>query len=205
MRIAIGLLSCKAHDDRDDLVRSTWLPKAAELAIPVYFLRGGTEEFCQDGDTLYFPVPDDYKSLPQKTRSWMKWALENTDASIVGKGDNDSLLIPGRLIQYDFEGKQYVGCEPGIRWYGYASGGAMYFVDRQFADIISRDLTDPCGAEDVLVGKLAKRNHIRLFQDRRFIPWGNQDRRPLPSNNLIASHQLSRDLWMDSWQSLNPI
>jgi len=205
MKLVIGLLSCAKHDDRDELVRQTWLKTATELAIPVYFLRGGVVEFRQEQDTLYFPVPDTYTCLPQKTRAWMEWAVENTDADYIGKGDNDSLLIPDRLVQYDFTDKRYVGCEPGGRWRGYASGGAMYFVDRSLAQLISSELTAPSGPEDVLVGAIARQHRVSLFKDRRFVPWGNQTRRPLPENDIIASHQLSRELWMDSWKSLNPL
>ena len=101
------------------------MTKATELAIPVYFLRGGVNEFRQDGDTLYFPVPDTYTCLPQKTRAWMKWATENTDAEICVKADDDSWLCPDRLLEFAVEhaDKDLWGNEPGGRFRGYPSGG----------------------------------------------------------------------------------
>lgn len=197
MKLVIGLTSCKAHDDRDNLVRSTWLPKASALGISVYFIKGGACQTCVDGDVLWLNVHDDYRALPQKTRAWMEWALKNTDAEWIGKGDNDTLLIPERLVNYDFSNKQYVGREPGVRWRNYASGGAMYFVDRAFAGIIAKEMTVSQGAEDVLTGRLAKTHGVKLFQDQRFIPWGSPERCPRANNDLITCHQIPTPLWME--------
>ena len=200
MNIVIGLLSCAKHDDRDDLVRQTWLPQATALAIPVYFLRGGVEQFRQDRDTLYFPVEDNYTCLPQKTRAWMKWASENTDASVIFKADNDSWVCPERLLAFaDENALHFWGNEPGGRFRGYCSGGAGYGVSWEAATILAEHLTVPTGAEDVWVTKTLKDHGIRPFfpKPRKFISWGldSPDRRPTLDNEIITSHQIGRELW----------
>ena len=206
MKLVIGLLSCQAHDARDDLVRQTWLKKATELAIPVYFLRGGASEFCQDGDTLYFPVPDDYNCLPQKTRAWMKWATENTDASAVEKSDNDTFIAVDRLIDFATEhaNVEFWGNEPGGRWRGYPSGGAGYGVSRRAATILAEHMIAPSGAEDVIATQVLKAHGIRPFfpKPRKFISWGIDalDRRPHPTNSIITTHQISNELWHKIYQ-----
>lgn len=202
MKLAIGLLSCAQHDDRDNLVRSTWIPKATELGIPVYFLRGGSSEFRQDGDTLYFPVSDIYTCLPQKTRAWMEWVTENTDADVAVKGDNDSWVCPERLLDFATEhaDKEFWGNEPGGRWRGYPSGGGCYGVSRQAAIILAEHMTAPSGAEDVIATQILKAHGIRPFfpKPRRFISWGKDtpDRRPAIDNQIITTHQISRELWL---------
>lgn len=202
MKLVIGLLSCAQHDDRDELVRQTWMKKATELKIPVYFLRGGVSEFRQDGDTLYFPVPDTYTCLPQKTRSWMQWATENTDASVMSKADNDTFIVAERLLDFAIEhaDKEFWGNEPGGRWRGYPSGGASYGVSRRAATILAEHITAPSGAEDVVATQVLKAHKIRPFfpKPRRFISWGRDaiDRRPMLENQIITTHQISRELWL---------
>lgn len=206
MKLVIGLLSCAQHDDRDELVRQTWMKKATELEIPVYFLRGGVSEFRQDGDTLYFPVPDTYTCLPQKTRAWMKWATENTDAETCVKADNDTFVVAERLLDFAIEhaDKQFWGNEPGGRWRGYNSGGAGYGVSRRAAAILAEHMTDPSGAEDVTATQVLKAHKIRPFfpKPRRFISWGKDspDRRPTLDNEIVSTHQISRELWLKIYQ-----
>lgn len=202
MKLVIGLLSCAQHDDRDDLVRQTWMKKATELEIPVYFLRGGVSEFRQDGDTLYFPVFDTYTCLPQKTRAWMEWATQNTDADVAVKGDNDSWVCPERLLDFATEHSDldFWGNEPGGRWRGYPSGGGCYGVSRRAATILAENMTEPSGAEDVTATLVLKARKIRPFfpKPRRFISWGadSPDRRPMIDNQIITTHQISRELWL---------
>lgn len=177
------------------------MKKAAELAIPVYFLRGGASEVRQDGDTLYFPVPDTYTCLPQKTRAWMKWATENTDADAIAKGDNDSWICADRLLDFATEhaDKDLWGNEPGGRWRGYVSGGAGYGVSRRAATILAEHMISPSGAEDVIATQVLKAHGIQPFfpKPRRFISWGldSLDRRPHQDNSIITTHQISRELW----------
>ena len=206
MKLVIGLLSCSKHDDRDELVRLTWKKKATELAISVYFLRGGAAEFCQDGDTLYFPVPDDYICLPQKTRAWMKWAVENTDASAVFKADNDSWVCAERLLDFATKNANLDlwGNEPGGRFRGYPSGGGGYGVSRRAASVLAEYMDAPSGAEDVIATQVLKAHGIRPFfpKPRKFISWGIDalDRRPHPTNSIITTHQISNELWHKIYQ-----
>lgn len=201
MKLVIGLLSCEKHDLRRSLVRQTWMNKATELAIPVYFLRGGVKEFRQDGDTLYFPVPDTYTCLPQKTRAWMKWAIENTDAEFCAKADDDTFIVAERLLDFAIENASldFWGNEPGGRFRGYPSGGAGYGVSRRAAAILAEHMTAPSGAEDVIATQVLKAHGIRPFfpKPRKFISWGldSPDRRPHPDNSIITTHQISRELW----------
>jgi hypothetical protein len=201
MNLVIGLLSCDKHDDRDELVRQTWLKKTTELSIPVYFLRGGVSEFRQDGDTLYSPVPDTYTCLPQKTRAWMQWATENTHADFIFKADNDTFVVAERLLDFATEhaDKEFWGNEPGGRWRGYPSGGGGYGVSRRAAAILADHMTAPSGAEDVVATQVLKAHKIRPFfpKPRKFISWGRDaiDRRPTATNSIITTHQIPNELW----------
>lgn len=208
MQIVIGLLSCPKHNDRDILCRSTWIPKATQLGIQVVFLRGGASAFRQDGDTLYFPMIDHKDRLPPRTRAFCHWAIANTDADVFFKADNDSYIVPERLIAFaeSVKNKDLWGNEPGGRWRGYCSGGAGYGLSRSAATILAEYLTAPTGAEDQLATRTLQKYGIQPYfpAPRRFVSWGidADDRRPSPTNGIITTHQIPFDLWMKIHQEM---
>jgi hypothetical protein len=152
----------------------------------------------RSGDILLLPTPTDYRSLPQRTRAFCKWFLE-TDATHLFKGDNDSLVVPERLLAFDHLDTHYYGNEPGIHWRGYCSGGAGYGLSRVAAQIIAENMTAPHGAEDIHVARTLATCKIKPYlpKPHRFIPWGidQPDRRPTPDNDIITTHQIPADLW----------
>ena len=202
-KIVIGLFSCVEHSDRDAMCRDTWIPHATAAGVDVVFLHGGAESFERVGDILRFPVEPDYNFLPKRTRAFAQWFLEETDADYAFKADNDTYIVPKRLIEYPLEGLHYVGCEPGGKFRGYCSGGAGYFLSRHAAGILAEHLTRPYGAEDKEVGRILKDANVRPKFDKRFVPWGHPSpgRHPTPSNNVITAHKMSVELWFSVHQS----
>jgi len=200
MKLVIGLLSCEQHADREDLCRQTWIPKATKLGIDVVFLRGGSpsKQTERHGDVLLLPTPTDYRSLPQRTRAFCKWFLE-TDATHLFKCDNDSLVVPERLLAFDHLDAHYYGNEPGNHWRGYCSGGAGYGLSRLAAQVVAENMTVTKGAEDIHVCRTLADRRIKPYfpSPRRFISWGSDqpDRRPNASNSIISTHQIPVDLW----------
>ena len=200
MKLVIGLLSCEQHASREELCRATWIPKATQLGIDVVFLRGGSPsgQAERHGDILLLPTPTNYRSLPQRTRAFCQWCLD-TDATHLLKADNDSYVVPERLLAFERLDADYYGNEPGGHWRGYPSGGG-YGLSRRAAAIVAEHLTAPFGAEDVLVCRTLASHKIKPYfpNPRRFISWGadEPDRRPTPENTVIATHQISHDLWM---------
>ena len=208
-KIIIGLLSCEQHHDRDELCRNTWIPHATAIGIDVVFLRGGSTSGRAErrGDILLLPTPTDYKTLPQRTRAFCQWFL-TTDAEICVKADDDSLLIPDRLLNYEQLGSDYFGNEPGKRWRGYCSG-AGYGLSRRAAEIVATHMTVRAGPEDMHVGRVLAEHKIKpvMPSPRRFISWGADEpsRRPTLNNQVIITHQIPVDLWhkicQEFWQN----
>ena len=204
-RYLIGLLTCHAHRERDLLCLETWVPVARQLGMRVVFLIGEgrfIHDPTLDGDYLRCPCPDDYRSLPQRTRCFFRWALTQPDWDSVLKADNDSLVIPGRLAALDMGDAEYRGCEPGHQWRGYGSGGGGYLLTRRAVEIVAERLNDKTGAEDQLVGRYLRRAGVKFHQDARFVPWGSNDRRPKPDNDLITAHKIPESLWRETWEAL---
>lgn len=198
--IVVGLLSCQATGPRRELCRSTWVPALQALGFDVVFLIGGHDKVERRGDELWLPVADSYRELPQKTIAFCKWATQETDATHLFKADDDTLIHPERFADFFATlptNREYVGAEwrPRTR---YASGGAGYTLSRRAAELVT-GMHKLRGAEDVEVGRFVQSKGVLFWIDRRFIPFGNEQKRPLPSNDLITAHKISEELWRDTW------
>lgn len=201
MNTIVGLLACQALTDRRKLCRDTWLPEVQSLGIDVVFLIGGHTHFERRGDELWLPCGDTYQQLPQKTTAFCRWATQETDATHLFKADDDTFIHPSRFAAFLAAvqpGQDYIGNEwkPRAR---YASGGAGYLLSRTAANIVAK-MRKLRGAEDVEVGYTMRNNGVQLRLDNRFTPFGNAQKRPLPTNDLITTHKIPVNLWLDTWE-----
>jgi hypothetical protein len=203
MRAVIGLLSCQQEFARlrRNLCRETWLPAVKTLGYDVFFLLGGGQE--TGSDFLKFAVGDTYPELPQKTRAFCRWALDHGYDRLF-KADDDTFIHPTRFHAWmtEMADEHYVGSEwrDGVN---YGSGGAGYLLSATAAKIVADGMGKRCGAEDLTVGTLLRRANIRLRIDRRLIPFGNEERRPKPDNDIITTHKIPEHLWRSCWMQLN--
>ncbi|RCS49124.1 hypothetical protein DTL42_11310 [Bremerella cremea] len=180
--LIIGALSAQHYDDRRQACRDTWasnLPKEVDLV----FLVGDPQakSAYRVDDVLYCPCPDNYESLPQKTRWFCNWALASASFDFLFKCDDDTYVAIDRLLSV-LPNRDYVGYDIG----GYASGGAGYLLSRRAAQVVSTRMHQLTGAEDVLVQVALAAADIPFVADSRFHPWNNQC--PRPENTLITSH-----------------
>lgn len=192
-RIVVGALSGWNEHGRRDVCRKTWVTELQELDVPTMFLLGSpkaiSEPYCNDGDELILPCPDNYPSLPQKTRWFCRYALECFDFDYLFKCDDDTYVHAQRFIQYDQAGKDYIGIDPtGENKFN--SGGAGYFLSKRAARIVADELTDATGPEDLLVGKLMARHGIPRTNDHRFQAWKLDRTIPTKQNDGITVHYI---------------
>jgi hypothetical protein len=195
-RILIGALSGWKHHERRGRCLATWMADGDAMGVRSVFLLGcPTAEAAEEIGChhLVLPCPDDYASLPQRTRLFCQWALSteysalSTHWDYLFKCDDDTYVSIPRLLAYDLAGRDYVGAEwrPGA---AYGSGGAGYFLSRKAAATVADRLTMPSGAEDLLVGQVLRAAGIPLSIEPRFVPFGSAARRPARSNDLITCH-----------------
>ena len=194
-RYLIGALSGWAYADRRQLCLETWFPDAAACGMDAVFLLGEPAVKGPDrcGPLLVLPCPDAYRTLPQRTWQFVRWALDRDDWDYLLKCDDDTYVAVARLAAYDPQGCDYIGAEwkPGA---SYGSGGAGYLLSRRAAEIVAGKMLAPLGAEDQLVGLRMRENGIPLTIDPRFVPWGSDERRPTPDNDLITAHKFADSL-----------
>src|ERR1700722_15841442 len=105
MSLLVAVKSCNQHRDlgHHNVIRETW-GKSLDVK---FFLGGGMGK--NEPDELRLDCPDDYHSLPLKTREICKWAMgKKVDHLFIC--DTDSYVIPSKLLtcgyeQYDYAGK----------------------------------------------------------------------------------------------------
>ncbi len=180
--LIIGALSARAYEDRRQACRDTWAGNLPE-DVDLVFLVGDPEAKLpyRVGDVLYCPCPDNYESLPQKTRWFCAWALANASFAYLFKCDDDTYVAIDRLLPMLPE-HDYVGYDIG----GYASGGAGYLLSHRAAFAVSTRMLQATGPEDLLVQKVLAEVDIPFVADPRFHAWNNKC--PQPGNALITSH-----------------
>jgi hypothetical protein len=149
----IAIISCKKNAPKVQDQRETWIPRAIAAGYTV-------EVF--DGERL--GVPDDYLSLPLKTKALCKWALEQGWKRLLKLDDDAYLCIENfRVVEDDYAGlwipRNDLGMFTlgipmlplGTTKYDYASGGAYWMSERSMRIIVETEITD--WAEDRWVGQ----------------------------------------------------
>jgi hypothetical protein len=171
-RALIGILSCKGekYARRRATQESTWVPLVRQAGYAVEFF---------DGERL--GVPDDYGSLPLKTKALCAWASGH-DYKHLLKTDDDSyfhaknLKIPlndyaGIRIPKNDCGTPRLDRESfpsGTTKFDYASGGA-YWLSEKAMKMVAEAPVGNEWAEDRWVGQILGRAGIQLVELKDFI------------------------------------
>lgn len=192
-RILVGILHTPRLAERAERCRRTWLVHAPRQGLDYVFLVGGASQFRREGDVLYLPCPDDYASLPQKTRCFCQWALSHADFDYLFKCDDDTYVDLARLASYPARRAFHYA---GGQYAGYASGGGGYFLSRRAAAVVAEHLDAAWGNEDELVGQCLKAHGIELVADSAFQGFtGWTGLAPQPDNAIITAHGISPQMW----------
>jgi len=211
-RLLIAIKSCAYDRDRGahDLVRDTWGKDVAGADLKFFTARTGNP----DPDEVIVKAPDDYKGLPYKVREIVRWALAQK-YDYIFLCDTGSFVIPHHLVNYGFQGLNYVGycnlrcrpfkleaedsargCPPIVidPCYPWASGGG-YILSRKAMGIVAASEPN-VWAEDLWVGQLLIHRGIQFidkFTDGYkgyVVDWIHDE------NNNLPDGMQKRSLWM---------
>jgi hypothetical protein len=170
--------SCQRDMDRGfhRAIEETW---GKDPAIPFFFLVGNTfleppRPLFRRPNTIALPVPDDYKSLPLKTREGHRWALRQ-GYDFVFQAFTDTYCFTRRMEATGWARTDYMGhfrgeevpqlgkVNPGC----YACGGSGYWMSPFFSERLIEEEPDHW-AEDLWVGRVAAKHGVKGTQDYRF-------------------------------------
>ena len=203
MTLLIAVKSCRADLDRGchDVIRSTWGLALRGKAMVRFFVGHTASDYFMahpkadartfSNDEVVADAPDDYQSLPHKTRAICGWAITK-NVSHVFLCDNDTYVNAAKLLSCGYEGYDYVGKidkplgetfpydavdRNGIMehipfCYPWASGGFGYFLSRNAAFEVA-DSYPKTWAEDLWVGQVLGREIAKGNMSARSLPAGN--------------------------------
>jgi hypothetical protein len=175
MKLLVAVKSCMRDRARGahDVIRNTWGAKVQGADV-VFFVGSSPLNVFLEDDEDSLPVSDDYDSLPFKTREILRQSVSR-GYDFTFLCDNDTFIIPNRLMSTGFEEYDYSGkfnlrtrgsrSQPGRRFhyvddrgtypdiYCWCSGGFGYFVSRRAAELVVA--SEPkVWAEDMYVGQV---------------------------------------------------
>lgn len=217
MKILIAIFTCADHSMRRHLLYQTWLPIARQTSdLDTRFIFGTPSRFALGADEIELPAHEGYINLPLKTFELLKYFVAQGEWDYLFKCDDDTYLHPTRLRELilnlnslSLPETVYLGAlaYPGDAWTAeppYASGGAGYLLSRKAVELIGAKFWQamhtpyPDGAEDLIVGRAAHFADVSLIPNSLFVPYGDERHRPLPTNNLITTHQISDKLFLQT-------
>jgi len=175
--LLVAIKSCLVDLDRGchDVIRSTWGAALRGRALLRFFVGAETDgrtSRVYKSDEVVVDAPNDYHSLPFKTRAICQWALGKNTTNLF-LADNDTYVHVPKLLNPEYLRYDYVGkisrplgetfsydavnrsgvIEHIDNCYPWASGGFGYFLSRDAANTIADEF--PQGwAEDLWVGQV---------------------------------------------------
>jgi hypothetical protein len=187
MRLLLAVKSCvrDLQNGCHETIRRTWGQNARSADLRFFIGRGEATK----ADEVSVDAPDDYDSLPWKTREILRWSL-NIGYEFTFLCDTDTFIIPKDLMnsgfeKYDVSGKFCTGHPVGSPSFDYKdergeyrgvyswpSGGRGYFVSAKAARVIV-DTEPRVWAEDMYVGQvlgpLIQSGEIKAAELKNFV------------------------------------
>ncbi len=193
-KIAIALMSCKAHEDRHAYQRMTWLQNC-ELDY-FWFMAG--KPTGRQGNYLYLDCADTYDALPIKSQKMIQWAYDQ-EYDWLCKMDNDSYCRPERLLTSGYWNHDYSGvvkappsAKPNFNT-PYCHGGAAYWISRKAMKVIAEyrgNIFETSPIEDGAVARVLALAGIKPHSDKRYCRTA-RDGEPTKTNDIITAHHCS--------------
>ena len=178
MNLLIAIEGCEAHWDRAPVIRDTWA-QGSDKCNPIPHIRFFT------GKELH--VPDDYLSLPAKTKAICNIGRRWDFTCIV---DTDAYVSLPRLLASPFSIHDYYGNVlewiPNLRY----CSGPTYWLSQKACEILAGAdwskyaVPNHATDEDVMVGAVLRAHGIFPFHDSRYV----SSRPVAPDNDTVSYH-----------------
>jgi len=149
--------------------RETWVKDfAAYPNVDVRFFYGRGANRQPLPDEVFLDVPDDYKSLPYKTRGVCQWSGER-QYDFIFKTDDDTFVWVDRLMKSGFEAYDYVGSASVHTPQNLYVTGLGYWLSARAARLVAAAQPNNT-LEDHWVGSVMRKARIIPKHDTRYHP-----------------------------------
>lgn len=178
--------------------RETWVQRARNLGFEVVFYSGSPKPCCGhpwelrwQGDTLLFPVEADYAHSCDRMAAFAKWLAKERSGHSLFICDDDTLILPDRLLAMLPTAGEYVGwgCDANHR---IGHGGAGVLLSARAVALLAEKGLPATGHHDIEIGNVMYDNGIQFTHDVRFRPHRNtlpgDQNEPTPANSYVTCH-----------------
>lgn len=170
VKILIAITTHQGNRVQTALLRRLWTQRVKGADV-VFFYGGPSCEVLHD--ELRLDCRDDYLGLTDKARAIYWWAYHR-GYDYVFDVDDDTYVIPERLLKSGFEQYDYIGRtatatgEPDITGTDYASGGPGVWISRKSLEILVNAPPTNDTADDRWLGQTLRANGVFCHPDRRY-------------------------------------
>lgn len=190
----ILISSCKrdVFNGANQAIRDTW---GADSAIPYFFLLGKENGITMQRDEIVLDVPDDYLSLPFKSREGKRWALA-TGFDFFFQCFTDTFIDTERLAASGYEKHDYTG-NLAVGWkISFAHGGPGYWTSKKCAKVLidraieGNHFPETDRYEDQWTGRILG-GSVQCWDDKRYsmgCSYKFEKGAVLAENDLITEH-----------------
>ena len=174
MRLLVAIMTCHryAYDPNDfclrkglrsldqsarvNTIRDTWVRAIpAEVEYKFFYGRG---QGLPLADEVFLDCGDSYNDNPAKMKAICRYAIDH-GFDYVLRTDDDTFIYPVEILATNWAEFDYSGS--GQKPFHEFHPGGLLFLSRRFMEIICAGRPDTY-ADDLWIGKLAKKNHIPL-------------------------------------------
>lgn len=167
-------------------IRDTW---AKSPAIPYRFFLGDVD--AENVDEVSLPCPDNYFSLPMKTKMSLEWALKEGYTHTF-RCFTDTFIDTLRLRNSAFAEADYIGnpFQHGTKGF-FMHGGPGYWLSRRASELVVSKELNGATLEDQWVGLSLIDTDVTIKCDYRYsmgLSYVYRQLSVLPDNDIISEH-----------------
>jgi len=198
IKILVAITTCHTRPEQAPLQRRLWTHRVKDADYKFFYGRGENREPLPD--EIFFNCSDSYDGLTDKARIIYNWAWDH-DYDYIYDCDDDTYVIPERLLESGFAEWDYIGRQRGADGEfpdDYASGGAGVWISRKALQILVAAPPTDDTVDDRWLGDTLRKNGIICHRDQRYClarEWKKY------AANLISCettrHDLGREADMD--------
>lgn len=177
MKILIAIKACHRYRERAQSQRETWVPDVPAAAAATgyevdvrWFLGRSPKPYTPRADEVALDVDDSYNGLPEKSRAIKRWAVEQ-GYDFVLCCDDDTYVVPSRLLASGFQHHDYVGRlrGPSGKYPAPYASGFAYWLSARACRLLADAPIEGHLAEDRWAGNELLKAGIECHLDDRYV------------------------------------
>lgn len=161
MKTLLAIVNARHRADWRDIIRKTWFSQVPKDRADVFFFVGNGDTISDPEGVVELNCSDEYKGLPEKVRSIVRWACERGYDHVL-KIDDDVVLRPQKFLDSGFDKHDFSG---GVNRPGPCpvTFGFCYILSRKSMELVKSHSLPHDFDDEKWVAHIMYANGIRLM------------------------------------------